>query len=435
MAAEIERIVDRKTIRGRVHYLVVWRGFSEENNTWESRMDLVADGYSNVIREYENGRKDEDGSSSSGRSPSRGRSPGRSKSPGRRGRSRSNSTARSSSASRSRRRSTSRGRAAEQGETTPSRRRSARQQEKLGVRADSEAPEKKADEELLRSALAALDQSTKATVSVETPRETRRSSPRRAHARKDGPALELAYEAKKEAQPTAASAPVAETTKTVTTGAVEEEEELVKTAQADEQNVSALADLWTKINEGNWLMWFVSSVVVIASLLASRLLPGGESDAATDRAAGVLFDGSDSGAWRMWIPFLTQVIALLLVFHQRDARSSVKWIAISFGWRCAAEVLFLVGSEEYWQSALLAVAIAHVALVLTLVSIVRNREHARSMLSLLTFIVAAGALALSDWWVFESKNPMRATRVQLMSLSALAVAFSPVLTNAPSDDE
>jgi hypothetical protein len=33
-AAEIERIVDRKLIKSRVHYLVVWRGFGEENNTW-----------------------------------------------------------------------------------------------------------------------------------------------------------------------------------------------------------------------------------------------------------------------------------------------------------------------------------------------------------------------------------------------------------------
>lgn len=87
MAAEIERIVDRKLIRNRVHYLVVWRGFDAESNTWcvtsycvadvvvlcrnlpspsssaypslcnyadrESRIDLVADGYSDVIRDYE----------------------------------------------------------------------------------------------------------------------------------------------------------------------------------------------------------------------------------------------------------------------------------------------------------------------------------------------------------------------------------------------
>lgn len=34
MAAEIERIVDRKLVRNRVQYLVVWKGFGDENNTW-----------------------------------------------------------------------------------------------------------------------------------------------------------------------------------------------------------------------------------------------------------------------------------------------------------------------------------------------------------------------------------------------------------------
>lgn len=54
MAAEIERIVDRKLIKARVHYLVVWRGFGEENNTWcalalgaaevDGRADLATQG-------------------------------------------------------------------------------------------------------------------------------------------------------------------------------------------------------------------------------------------------------------------------------------------------------------------------------------------------------------------------------------------------------
>ena len=34
MSAAIERIVDRKLIKQRVHYYVVWKGFGEENNTW-----------------------------------------------------------------------------------------------------------------------------------------------------------------------------------------------------------------------------------------------------------------------------------------------------------------------------------------------------------------------------------------------------------------
>lgn len=33
-ADDIERIVDRKLIKQRVHYYVVWKGFGEENNTW-----------------------------------------------------------------------------------------------------------------------------------------------------------------------------------------------------------------------------------------------------------------------------------------------------------------------------------------------------------------------------------------------------------------
>lgn len=41
MAAEIERIVDKKPIRGRVHYLVVWRGFGEESNTWYAAVSLL----------------------------------------------------------------------------------------------------------------------------------------------------------------------------------------------------------------------------------------------------------------------------------------------------------------------------------------------------------------------------------------------------------
>jgi hypothetical protein len=34
MGAEIDRIIDRKTVRNRVQYLVVWKGFGEESNTW-----------------------------------------------------------------------------------------------------------------------------------------------------------------------------------------------------------------------------------------------------------------------------------------------------------------------------------------------------------------------------------------------------------------
>jgi hypothetical protein len=34
MPTDIEAIVDRKLIKQRVHYYVVWKGFGQENNTW-----------------------------------------------------------------------------------------------------------------------------------------------------------------------------------------------------------------------------------------------------------------------------------------------------------------------------------------------------------------------------------------------------------------
>uniref|UniRef100_A0AAV1UR93 Chromo domain-containing protein n=1 Tax=Peronospora matthiolae TaxID=2874970 RepID=A0AAV1UR93_9STRA len=78
LPTDIERIVDRKLIKQRVHYYVVWKGFGEENNTWESRLDLIADGYTDAIKSYEEQRKNE----AETLTP-RGRSPGRpsSKSP------------------------------------------------------------------------------------------------------------------------------------------------------------------------------------------------------------------------------------------------------------------------------------------------------------------------------------------------------------------
>jgi len=32
--AQVEQLLDRKSVRGRVHYLVRWQGFTDENDTW-----------------------------------------------------------------------------------------------------------------------------------------------------------------------------------------------------------------------------------------------------------------------------------------------------------------------------------------------------------------------------------------------------------------
>ncbi|KAF0683807.1 Aste57867_24191 [Aphanomyces stellatus] len=96
MATQVHEILDRKTKKGRVYYLVRWEGFTADQDTWESRMDLRQDGHFRHIQAFEQKRKSADekdseengGNSSSGDKSPRGRGRPPSKSPSR-GRSRS----------------------------------------------------------------------------------------------------------------------------------------------------------------------------------------------------------------------------------------------------------------------------------------------------------------------------------------------------------
>jgi hypothetical protein len=300
----------------------------------------VADGYSDVIRAYESSRKSADHESStdgtsSSRSPSRGRSPGRapksaksssttakssSKSPGRpRGRPRSNSTGRSPSASRRRSSSKSKdsanGTGTDSESSSASRRRAPRKSEK--AEEGEETKNGTADgDELLRKTLAALDQAA-------PPRQDHPSaSP--LNGEKKATTVQLAYEevASVSSQEQVDKAPASPSK--------------VTTKHEDTADAAGLQDLWQRLNEGNWLLWFLSVVVVAASLLASQLLPN-----ADDQETGVVPGGHDivvASQWRLWLPFLTPTVALLLVFHQREERSLAKWVAIALSWRIAAEL-------------------------------------------------------------------------------------------------
>lgn len=37
----VEKIVDKKKIKGRVHYFVKWRGWDSQHNTWEPIVNLT----------------------------------------------------------------------------------------------------------------------------------------------------------------------------------------------------------------------------------------------------------------------------------------------------------------------------------------------------------------------------------------------------------
>ena len=51
----IDKIVDKKRVRGRVHYRVRWKGFDASQDTWEPRAQLLADGQGAHIRQFEDG--------------------------------------------------------------------------------------------------------------------------------------------------------------------------------------------------------------------------------------------------------------------------------------------------------------------------------------------------------------------------------------------
>ncbi len=50
----VEKIIGKKKIRGKVMYLVKWKGYKVDESTYESRESLIEDGLEDYIKEYEN---------------------------------------------------------------------------------------------------------------------------------------------------------------------------------------------------------------------------------------------------------------------------------------------------------------------------------------------------------------------------------------------
>ncbi|KUF92127.1 Zinc (Zn2)-Iron (Fe2) Permease (ZIP) Family [Phytophthora nicotianae] len=299
MPDDIERIVDRKLIKQRVHYYVVWKGFGQENNTWESRIDLMADGYSDIIKSFE--------------------------------------------------------------------------------------------------------------------------SPLTPHVR--------------EMTPPAAST---EHKKPVTLSYEEEEESVLLKPQSNEKTATSESSatishdhehaspaqngLIAKAVESGYLASFLSVAAVVGSLVVSQMLPR---------------DADETELWRRWLSFLTPVVALLLFFHQKDARASAKWVATGLAWRAAAELLLLISDtpREFEMMVAISVALANVALLIAVVSILRNREHEHSKSTLALLTVGVLTLFLSDSWVISAENSELESRVILMSMAVLTIALSPMPTVSSEDDD
>lgn len=51
----VKQIIGKKSIKGKIHYLVWWRGELKKQATWEPRMNLIEDGLKNMLNEYDRG--------------------------------------------------------------------------------------------------------------------------------------------------------------------------------------------------------------------------------------------------------------------------------------------------------------------------------------------------------------------------------------------
>ncbi|KAF1776260.1 Chromo domain [Phytophthora cactorum] len=386
MPDDIERIVDRKLIKQRVHYYVVWKGFGQENNTWESRIDLMADGYSDIIKRFEDQRRRRQGARHLAVAAPAARR--QEQEPWSfQGTSQSLSQFLGEPQSLSQRLGEPEEGEEAQGEpsktpTTPQRRRSPRYKENNNETNVKETPRRR---------------STRKQATPETS-STQFVSPLAPQVREMTPPAPLTAETEVHKKP-------------VTLSYEEEEDSVLLKSQTTKKAESSATvhhehasstqnGLIAKAVESGYLASFLSVAAVVGSLVASQMLPR-DADEETD-------------LWRRWLSFLTPVVALLLFFHQKDARASAS------GW----PLLLLLISDtprEFEMMVAISVALANVSLLIAVVSILRNGEHDQSKSTLALLSVGVLTLFLSDSWVISTENSELESRVILMSMAVVSI--------------
>lgn len=453
MAATVERILDRSMIRNRVHYLCAWKGLGDDSNTWESRVDLIADGYGNLIRKFEKARKSDEGGyesdasrssrssrSSRGRSPGRGRSksPSRSraKSPATRSKSPMRRRAKSPSRRRSRSRSSSVSRASPRasrprrrssvGETpqTPTRR-SARVREKYGTQGSPSYAVPRSIQQVLEDSAREHElylQAKRVEDGADEQDELKLSLPAKLRAVDHEPLPSELNSAMKMVEKAASpqsskdqeSIPSPRRhARTVSPERASRSTSPVKTTHFARGHFSASTQTDSRRpSVQSSKLWALGVVMLIGSVVA-----------------GFFVEELNEELIRKGLASIGVVISLLVTLSQSDVRSFTKRIVLSLGFRLAAEVLLASsnpGIQDYLSFATVFLALADFAIIVCIVEYLLGRSPMESNATVAMLLLALATSVYSDSLLLSSENMYDNIRLGSMIFGTVALSLSPV---------
>ncbi|OQS03232.1 hypothetical protein THRCLA_04477 [Thraustotheca clavata] len=391
--AAIERILERKVERGRVHYLVRWKDHSQEHDTWESRIDLKNDGHFSFVQAFEAERKasmtDEDvqprGRSKSSKSPSRPRSKSKS-SP------RSRSKTRGNSVPRERRKNG----------TSPSKT-TLNEQTVTKELTETEPKQIEIEEKPVENLPKVIDLVHETPVNVFAP--VARSLPVKHN--QDNQDI-------------------------FNNDAVQQQIDAISSGEYN--NLSKMFDA---LQQQGWLYRFIGFIGVFIAMLATVLVPEIEKSMTKILLSLIhRLDFAESESTSQILAILSKsnmlppFICLVLVLYGNSTKSLSKWIAVCLVWRTAAEVVLQLPSSDLYSTIIQGCFIA--ADLSSFVAVCACCGGSQDVFTQTLCVMGFILLVISDSIMVWDLLPMQSTRFLVMSFGSILLSLSSVLAEASS---